>query len=324
MIESGFIEKNKMMRQAGYVERKHKLKDNAKEVVFKNPTMIMEHSLAISIVKNAFEKWKPKTKKHAEKVFSQLEKKCPNDFDPDVVWDSVSHLSSRDYFVWGHDHDFGFGLKRSGFMSTRHIEIPSEAMALGFLPVSLQNKKVMNIGTHTGGDLLVLAGLGADCIAIEEDPRTAEAAKTLIKGLKVNAKILTNSAFEDNQVWQRTLDYVYCSGVLYHVTDPVLLLRILFSYLKIGGELLIETKAMPGNNGLCSYSGVVEKGSNWYAPDELTIGRWFIDAGFQSEDVTIYRRSNGRLLVHAVKKSIASLVEPQGFSRPGSWLEKEN
>ena len=324
MIESGFIEKNKIMLQAGYVNRKNKLKDNALEANFCKPTMVMEHQSAIKIVQNAFNKWQPLTKKHAEEIFSQLEKKCPNDFDPDTVWDSVSHLSSRDYFVWGHDHDFGFGLKRSGFMSNRHIEIPSEAMALGFLPKSLKNKKVLDIGIHTGGDLLVLAGLGAKCIALEEEPRAAEAAKTLVSNLKVNAKILTSSAFKDRKEWQRTFDYIYCSGVLYHVTDPVLLLRILFSYLKIHGELLIETKAMPGNNGLCSYSGIVERGHNWYAPDELTIGRWFIDAGFKSKNTTIYRRSNGRLLVHALKNSYARMAEPQGFSRPGSWLEKEN
>ena len=323
MIESGFAEKTKMLLPAGYIERKDKLKVHLSNTVFKKPTMVMGHGEATEIIKNAFKKWSPKTKEHAKRVFKELEKKFPDDFAPDIVWDSVSHLSSREYFVWGHDHDFGFGLKRPGFMSTRHIEIPSEAMALGFLPACLKNKKVLDIGTHTGGDLLVLAGLGAKCTALEEEPRTFDAANTLIKGLKVGAKILRKSAFEDNSDWQRTFDYIYCSGVLYHVTDPVLLLRILFSYLKVSGELLIETKAMPGQNALCSYSGGVEKGSNWYAPDELTIGRWFIDAGFQSQHITIYRRSNGRLLVHAIKKSLAEMIEPQGFSRPVSWLENK-
>ena len=323
MIESGFTEKTKMIAPAGYVERKDKLKRNLSNIIFKKPTLVMGHEEATKIIKTAFNKWQPKTENHAKALFAELEKNSPNDFAPSIVWDSVSHLSSREYFVWGHDHDFGYGLKRTGFMSTRHIEIPSEAMALGFLPVCLKNKKVLDIGIHTGGDLLVLAGLGADCTALEEETRAFNAANTLINGLKVGAEILNKSAFEDNQYWQRNFDYIYCSGVIYHVTDPVLLLRILFSYLIINGEVLIETKAMPGNQALCSYSGGVEKGHNWYAPDELTIGRWFIDAGFQGKHVTIYRRSNGRLLVHAVKKNFAKMIEPQGFSRPGSWLENE-
>ena len=101
-------------------------------------------------------------------------------------------------------------------------------------------------------------------------------------------------------------------------------MRILFCYLKVGGELFIETKSLEGNKALCGYSGISEKGWNWYAPDESTLGRWFVDAGFKSKDVSIFRRSNGRLLGHAVKREMSKLPEPAGFSRPGSWLESEN
>ena len=96
------------------------------------------------------------------------------------------------------------------------------------------------------------------------------------------------------------------------------------SYLKIGGELFIETKAESGRKGVCTYSGSAEKGGSWFAPDELTAGKWFIDAGFKNEDISIFVRSNGRLLAHAVKTSLSGHIEPQGFSRPGSWLENRN
>lgn len=67
----------------------------------------------------------------------------------------------------GHDHEFGFGIKRKGYIGERHIEITSEAIALGFLPKSLDGKQLLNIGSNTGGDLFVLAGMGATCKALE-------------------------------------------------------------------------------------------------------------------------------------------------------------
>ena len=166
--------------------------------------------------------------------------------------------------------------------------------------------------------------MGATCTALEENVQCANVVKFLSKSLGLKTEVQAVSAYSDREDWLRSFDYIYCSGVLYHVTDPVLLLRILFCYLKIGGELFIETKAESGRKGVCTYSGSVEKGGNWFAPDELTAGRWFIDAGFKNEDISIFVRSNGRLLVHAVKTSLSGLIEPQGFSRPGSWLENKN
>ena len=171
---------------------------------------------------------------------------------------------------------------------------------------------------------MILAGLEGECTALEEHPVAASAAGFLTEKLGVNTTVFSKSLYDENIQWKNSFDYIYCSGVLYHVTDPLLSLRILFCYLKVGGELFIETKSLQGNKALCGYSGISEKGWNWYAPDEATLGRWFVDAGFKSKDVTIFRRSNGRLLGHAVKREISKLPETAGFSRPGSWLESEN
>ena len=109
MLESRFKEKTKIMQQAGFVHRTKKLKPNAQKCTFNTPTMVMDHADAINIVNQAFKKWQPKTKQKAEEIFNLLAKEYADDFQPDVVWDTSSHLSTRDFFVWGHDHDFGFG-----------------------------------------------------------------------------------------------------------------------------------------------------------------------------------------------------------------------
>ncbi len=116
---------------------------------------------------------------------------------------------------------------------------------------------------------------------------------------------------------------VYCSGVIYHVTDPLLLLRICFACLKPGGTLVIETKAESGAGADCAYAGTIEKGWNWYSPTRATLGRWLVDAGFEADDVRLHWRPIGRLLAAAVKTRPAALPDPAGFFRPESWLVRK-
>ena len=83
----------------------------------------------------------------------------------------------------------------------------------------------------------------------------------------------------------------------------------------------METKSVAGEGSLCGYSGTIEKGWNWYAPNETALGRWMVDAGFESSSIQVYRRFNDRLLAFGCKTECRALRETAGFSRPGSWLE---
>jgi len=136
---------------------------------------------------------------------------------------------------------------------------------------------------------------------------------------------MEQSAYQDKPEWRQGFDVVYCSGVLYHVTDPLLLLRICFCYLRPGGRLIIETKAWPDSEESgCHYSGTSIKGWNFFAPTELALARWFFDAGFPAGNIQIYTRPMKRFLACAIKDGAARFSESAGFSRPGSWLEGEN
>ena len=157
---------------------------------------------------------------------------------------------------------------------------------------------------------------------MEEHPIAARATRRLIDLLGLKAPVIESSLFADKQEWAGQFDYAYCSGVIYHVTDPMLLLRILFAYLKPGGDVFIETKGTAGEGSICSYSGTLEKGWNWFAPNETALGRWLVDAGFDAQSVRVHRRDNGRLLACGRKTEAQALRETAGFSRPGSWLEK--
>ena len=288
---------------------------------FPEPKPIMSAEAASTLVSRALAVWQAATKEESLRVATILETEFPDQARPDAFWETESSGAFRDFFVWGHNHDFGHGHTRNGAMGTRHIEIAVEAIHYGMLPPDLKKMQVLDVGCWSGGDLLVLAGLGGQVTAIEEHPIAARAARRLVELLGLEAPVIESSLYSDQKNWAGRFDYAYCSGVIYHVTDPLLLLRILFAYLKPGGRVFLETKAASGAGSVCSYSGTLEKGWNWYAPNETALGRWLVDAGFAVSTVSVYRRDNGRLLACGRKTEACALRESAGFSRPGSWLE---
>lgn len=298
-----------------------RIRDENDTQTFPEPEPVMSRVAAEGLVAAALDSWKATTRDEADRVAAALEKEFPDQARPDGFWHSESSGAFRDFFVWGHNHDFGCGVTRAGAMDARHTEITSEALHLGMLPPDLKGKQVLDVGCWSGGDLLVLAGLGGQVTAMEEHPVAAKATRRLLELIGLDAPVVEASLYADKQEWAGRFDYAYCSGVIYHVTDPLLLLRILFAYLKPGGAVFLETKATTGEGSVCNYSGTLEKGWNWYAPNETALGRWLVDAGFDDQSVRVYRRANGRLLAYGRKTEVRALRETAGFSRPGSWLE---
>lgn len=287
---------------------------------FRDAVRSVPLTTAEKYVREALTHWHASTEEQAQKAVALLAREFPDESAPTQHWHEAMRPSFTQFFTWGHDHDFGFGCKRLGAMGTRHIEIITEAISLGMIPPDLSGMKVLDVGCWTGGDALVLAGLGAQVTTIEEHPVTSRAAQRLFELSGGPIELVADSLYHDRQEWKQFFDLIYCSGVIYHVTDPLLLLRICFAYLKPGGRVILETKANPGAGSICSYCGTLEKGWNWYAPTREVLGRWLVDAGFPLGSVLINERDNGRLLALAIKEAPVSLPNTSGFSRPSSWL----
>ena len=290
---------------------------------FVEAALVLESDKAEALVSAALSNWHAASRKEAERNEALIAKEFPDDYGPDVYWKGASHHDFRGFFSWGHDHDFGWGVTRQGAMGPRHAEIISECISYGLLPSSIANMNILNVGCWSGGDILTLAGLGAKVTAIEEHPRSAASARRVCELSGCPTEVVVDSVYKDRQDWKGRFDIIYASGVIYHVTDPLLFVRILFAYLKPGGTLILETKASSRDDSSCTYSGTMEQGWNWYSPTREAYGRWLVDAGFRAEDVQLRVRDNGRLLASASKYALRSLPETAGFSRPGSWLEGE-
>ena len=293
-------------------------------VQFSAAPVALVRNLAEERVRAALESVLPTSAAVRQDIHRELLSRFKDEASPENFWHAASSQSFRDFFVWGHDYDWGGECRRSGAMGSRHIEIAIDSIERGLLPVNLSGQRVLDIGCWSGGDMLLLKGLGAEVEAIEEHRRSAESARGLCELLGLPTTVSTASVYADRVDWAGRFDVIYCSGVIYHVTDPVLFLRICFAYLKVGGRLIVETKALDGGTGsLCSSSGTCEKGWNWFAPNWDALGRWLTDAGFEASEVHLHRRSNGRLLGGDVKARTKAMRETAGFSRPGSWLEGE-
>jgi len=197
-------------------------------------------------------------------------------------------------FHWGHNHDFG-PFKLEGRMGDRHIDLLADFIDL--FPVSLEDfkdKHVFDIGCWTGGTTLVLATLAKKVYAIEEVTKYAETVSFLSEsfGISDRVSVASRSIYDCNaEEFYDQFDVVYFPGVIYHLSDPLLALRILFNALKPGGFILIESAGINNEEPLCRFDGSLiyhngakerlnRGGWNWFMPSPSALYRMMKEAGF--------------------------------------------
>jgi len=198
-------------------------------------------------------------------------------------------------YHWGHNHDFG-DFKLEGRMGDRHIDILANFITL--FPVSLEDfsdKSVFDIGCWTGGTTLLLAALANKVYAIEEVKKYAETVSFLSKSFDISDRVSVKplSIYDCNsKEFYDQFDIIYFPGVLYHLSDPLLALRILFNSLKVGGFILVESGGINKEEPFCRFdgsliyhrSGTKERlnrgGWNWFMPSPSALYRMMKEAGF--------------------------------------------
>lgn len=205
---------------------------------------------------------------------------------PKTVYGHDSHQrQSENEFYWGHDHDFGtFQMK--GKQKDRHYELAQLFMGKG---IEFKGR-VLDVGCWTGGTSLLLAAMGCEVIGVEEVVHYAEAANYLAAafGIQDRLRVIPGSLYDipalsESADSMGTFDLALCAGVLYHVSDPLYALRILFELLRDGGKVLIETM-ISGIEGCLEYYGpqVPGLGYCWFMLSPEVLRRMMEDVGFTS------------------------------------------
>ncbi|GEO81521.1 class I SAM-dependent methyltransferase [Pararhodospirillum oryzae] len=224
-------------------------------------------------------------------------------------------------FHWGHDHDFG-DFSVSGRMGRRHLTLMRNFMhAFPVDDATFAGRDVLDVGCWTGGTTLLLAALGARVTALEEVRKYARMAQYLLDSFGVPGRVLDHSLYALDA--REAYDVIYVPGVIYHLSDPLLALRLLCNATRVGGCILVESEGINVAGALCRYEGSVlthsgsqeelsRGGWNWYSPSPLALARLLWGAGF--DDISIAWMDN-RVYAHA-RKTCRSAITRAGLSRP--------
>ncbi len=197
-------------------------------------------------------------------------------------------------FSWGHDHDFG-SFSMNGLMGDRHLRMINHAINHGALSHDLQGKKVLDVGCWTGGTSLMLKAMGADVTAVEEVRKYAECVRYLRDSFRIDGlRVLGKSFYElwNDPEFQDAFDITFIPGVLYHVTDLHVFLRIMFNALKDGGVSFVETEVYRSKDDVIRYIGssvfnrggtreqMNRSGWNYFQPAPHILKRIYEEVGF--------------------------------------------
>lgn len=139
-----------------------------------------------------------------------------------------------------------------------------------------------------------MATLAKEVYAIDEVKKYTETVSYLSKSFGIDDRVTVQpqSIYECNSSeFHDRFDIVYFPGVIYHLSDPLLALRILFNSLKPGGFIVIESAGLNTHEPICRFDGslVIKSGNkeelnrggwNWFYPSPSALDRMMREAGF--------------------------------------------
>lgn len=203
--------------------------------------------------------------------------------------DKVQHPMAKQ-FHWGHRHNFG-EFSMPGRMGNHHIALLASFIDhLGAIDQSLKGKRILDIGCWTGGTSLLLAAMGAEVVAIEEIEHYAKIVEYLAKAFDVrNLTVLHKSLYDCTEdEMQDSFDLVLFAGVLHHLSDPKLALRIVFNCLRDDGLCLLETLSFDHDKRILARRALDTAGNsdepwgwNWFLFTASTLTKILHDIGYE-------------------------------------------
>jgi len=148
---------------------------------------------------------------------------------------------------------------------------------------SLRGRKVLDVGCGNGYYLFRMASMGA-ALTIGIDPSMLFLAQfsAVQKYLKVTDTFLLPVGFEDLPENMEAFDTVFSMGVFYHRRSPFDFLKSLKMLLRRGGELVLETLVIAGdeNQVLVPQDRYARMNNVWFIPSVPALCKWLTKIGF--------------------------------------------
>lgn len=176
----------------------------------------------------------------------------------------------------------------------------SERWELYKLPKHMTGKSFLDVGCWSGGFVEEAHNRGAH-LSVGVDKVLDSMWSVRALGHE-NISFYVMDVFDSHFLTLPQFDYVLCSGVFYHVHDPVgLLVRLKVVTKKL---LILETayrEGYPCGDGTptlsyCYRDSFDSNPSNWFLPNEPLVRRLASDLGFDVEDA--FKVGEGRMCFH--------------------------
>ncbi len=92
---------------------------------------------------------------------------------------------------------------------------------------------------------------------------------------------------EHAEHYEEKFDVIFCLGVLYHRSDPVLMLKQLYRALDVNGEVFLDTFYIEGEEemALCPRSTYSKIPNIYFVPTIKALKHWCLRAGFENFEV---------------------------------------
>lgn len=215
---------------------------------------------------------------------------------------------------WGHNWRLDDKRVIDGEMGWRHIEILRSFLRAGALPLRLHGLRILDIGPWTGGEALLLAALGAHVEVLEESSLYRETIEHLAASLDLDVIIRGASLYELERSNDLEFDAVYLSGILSHLTDPIVGLRLVYGALKEGGVICLETQTSYAADGRDEFWGPERPGWIWWNMSRGTLLSVVAAAGFTDAEILGFA-PNRRIQLAARRQGSRPLAMRMGVSR---------
>ena len=174
------------------------------------------------------------------------------------------------------------------------------------LPLSMNNKSFLDVGTWAGGFCIHAKKLNAsDTLGID-----------IICPQKQNFNFLQCDIFSEKYLEIQSFDIVLCAGVLYHVENVISLLYRL--KIKTKQKLVLETEIVKSNNSIlhfCKQDTFKNNFSNWWVPSISCVFDMLEACEFKNINIVFEKES--RACFHAEPKN---KTNEKILSRKKEWV----
>jgi tRNA (mo5U34)-methyltransferase len=186
---------------------------------------------------------------------------------------------------------------------------------------SLTGQRVLDVGCGSGYHCWRMRGAGADLvIGIDPSPLFIVQYWALQHFLQDKNVFVVPAACEDLPADMQAFDTVFSMGVLYHRRAPLDHLLELRQLLKPGGQLVLETLVVEGdeNTVLVPVNRYARMGNVWFIPSVAAVIRWLEKMRFRDVQVIDVCRTSSeeqRSTDWMTFQSLADFLDPQDNSK---------